>query len=713
MPQIQRPTQRLPSFKQLTFSRENSAFRESNRVDTNREEHASNSESDTDDCASASGRLTSLGPDFPVGNLIANFASRETKTRVTDSVELAPPVHGAKSLSKDKMKLIKNLGKGTGRRDILDEYDDIQESGESRNVTKSSTTALNDFDDPIADREAEAFRSACGSRTSSEHCEEEMQSKPQVKASQDSLQYAFDRMRPRQHSPEIATIEIGEKTTSSALGSSMYKKRKSNATSESLSATKSIDQASTTPRFSSFAAPGSQLLRTVGAPRSKSRVARIQYDKPSHEDSTVSIYLSDTAASPSESPGSSCEDGRRKDSSMGNEDVPVNNVDAVSIASSSDFDDVYLDDAEKKIQEEARVANLITQAESAAALPSQDNKRRAQQVLKGGGQKDWTNDLTQYIDLSMEQINLRSTHSCAAPAPADSQASTLPTTVPSPDTTPEDCLTLIINKDDFGSMNIVGQFNLGFILSTRADNELFIIDQHASDEKINFERLQATTVMQSQRLVHPINLELTAVEEELVLENQDALDKNGFQIDVDLSGESLVGRRCRLISLPMSKEVTFDTSDLEELIALFAESRSSSGNIPRPGKTRRLFAMRACRSSVMIGKTLTIQQMEKQVRRMGEIDKPWNCPHGRPTMRHICGLDGFAKVWGEGDGILGLEAERAQVDWSQWMATSQDILQRQRDGFKSFEDENGSLQETPAEMREGLGEVELDSGEDE
>lgn len=26
---------------------------------------------------------------------------------------------------------------------------------------------------------------------------------------------------------------------------------------------------------------------------------------------------------------------------------------------------------------------------------------------------------------------------------------------------------------------------------------------------------------------------------------------------------------------------------------------------------------------------------------MGEIDQPWNCPHGRPTMRHLLSLDQF------------------------------------------------------------------------
>ncbi len=47
---------------------------------------------------------------------------------------------------------------------------------------------------------------------------------------------------------------------------------------------------------------------------------------------------------------------------------------------------------------------------------------------------------------------------------------------------------------------ILGQFNLGFILA-KLDNDLFIIDQHAADEKYNFETLQKTTIINTQPLL--------------------------------------------------------------------------------------------------------------------------------------------------------------------------------------------------------------------
>jgi len=241
---------------------------------------------------------------------------------------------------------------------------------------------------------------------------------------------------------------------------------------------------------------------------------------------------------------------------------------------------------------------------------------------------------------------------------------------------PEERLTLTVTKSDFQHMRIIGQFNLGFILAVRPPTagspkpELFIIDQHASDEKYNFERFSASTVLVSQRLVHPHPLQLTAVEEEVILNNEHALTANGFVIEMDTSGDSATGQRAKLTSLPMSKEVTFTPQDLEELLVLLIESPPSLSlelqYIPRPSKVRKLLASRACRSSVMVGKTLKNTQMENIVRHMGSMDKPWSCPHGRPTMRHLFGLEKW-EGWREGAGITGLGDQEERTDWATYL----------------------------------------------
>jgi DNA mismatch repair protein PMS2 len=46
-------------------------------------------------------------------------------------------------------------------------------------------------------------------------------------------------------------------------------------------------------------------------------------------------------------------------------------------------------------------------------------------------------------------------------------------------------------------------------------------------------------------------------------------------------------------------------------------------------------ASKACRKSIMIGDPLTYQQMNELVHGLSELDKPWMCPHGRPTFQHL------------------------------------------------------------------------------
>jgi DNA mismatch repair protein PMS2 len=58
----------------------------------------------------------------------------------------------------------------------------------------------------------------------------------------------------------------------------------------------------------------------------------------------------------------------------------------------------------------------------------------------------------------------------------------------------------------------------------------------------------------------------------------------------------------------------------------------------RGASVRDMLASRACRSSIMIGTPLAQQQQRRILARLAELDAPWNCPHGRPTMRHLAML---------------------------------------------------------------------------
>nr|XP_033819538.1 mismatch repair endonuclease PMS2 [Geotrypetes seraphini] len=193
----------------------------------------------------------------------------------------------------------------------------------------------------------------------------------------------------------------------------------------------------------------------------------------------------------------------------------------------------------------------------------------------------------------------------------------------------EDELRKEISKDMFAEMEIIGQFNLGFII-TKRNSDLFIIDQHATDEKYNFEMLQQNTVLQGQRLIAPQKLNCTAVNETVLIENLEIFRKNGFDFIIDENAP--VAERVKLISLPTSKNWTFGLQDIEELIFMLSDC---PGVMCRPSRVRQMFASRACRKSVMIGTALNAYEMKKLVTHMGEIEHPWNCPHGRPTIEAL------------------------------------------------------------------------------
>jgi DNA mismatch repair protein PMS2 len=207
----------------------------------------------------------------------------------------------------------------------------------------------------------------------------------------------------------------------------------------------------------------------------------------------------------------------------------------------------------------------------------------------------------------------------------------------------ERLLNLTIRKDDFANMKVIGQFNKGFILVTKKKpnnkpgKDMFIVDQHASDEKFNFERLQRDTMIKKQPLVVPRPLQLSAVDEITLTSNLDIISKNGFGISVNDDG--VPGSKCKLASLPLSKSTVFNEKDLDELIYLIQEAPGNESI--RCSKVRAMFASRACRSSIMIGQSLTTKTMQRVVTNLASLDKPWNCPHGRPTLRHLTTMDHF------------------------------------------------------------------------
>ena len=220
-----------------------------------------------------------------------------------------------------------------------------------------------------------------------------------------------------------------------------------------------------------------------------------------------------------------------------------------------DDDDEYIPEKEASLRAAARAARLLKEAEAReTTLPVAQLLERNFNTFNHCSRVS-TRGMVRFQQISMDQIreSTKRLRAAAPPTPVP-KCSGEGTDLDAENSTAEQRLTLTVTKSDFLNMRILGQFNKGFILASR-DNELFIIDQHASDEKYNFETLQATTVVQNQPLVVPRELELMTMDEIAVQDNLDVLKRNGFVVEVD--PEMPTGRRCRLVSLPMSRETVF------------------------------------------------------------------------------------------------------------------------------------------------------------
>ncbi|KAI8941807.1 hypothetical protein NX059_003008 [Plenodomus lindquistii] len=518
---------------------------------------------------------------------------------------------------------------------------------------------------------------------------------PHKPLSQSNIQNAFDRMRPMRTPAQEATITIGDTTTVSTIGTSSQTPAARRARIYSPKFSLSGKPLNQTPKkslfrkgLSGFAAPGTQVESSEDENDGGDEIAQ---EADMADGSALSL-------SPRKRLPSKAFEKPRTDDVMESSSAPPNPRSVVfdepldvteegaeeprEPPGGEGSDDEYIDEIEKKAREEAKIARMITEAEEAAARPTDVNLKRASKLFKVTQKKYWTINLERVIETDMDTIS-RHVRIIQSTNPSSTIGSNNPDNPPLDEDLedPEERLSLTVTKSDFNEMRIIGQFNLGFIIavrpptSTSPTSDLFIIDQHASDEKYNFERLSATTTLVSQRLVRPHPLELTAVEEELILANEHALTANGFIIEMtnntNDTDDDEAGHRARLTALPMSKEVTFTPTDLEELLALILDnppssSTSTSKHIPRPSKVRKLLASRACRSSVMIGKTLQPPRMREIVRHMGSMDKPWSCPHGRPTMRHLFGLERWSG-WKEGDGVTGVDIAGEPTDWAAYL----------------------------------------------
>ncbi|KAK7757694.1 ATP-binding mismatch repair protein [Diatrype stigma] len=674
----------------------------------------------------------SIAQDAQNINLISRWAERKSDV-CTDSPTVQMLRSDGGETSRSREKLVTDLTReGLGREGDKNQEDEDEGPDPSDSVVETEETPnqIENFRERLEEiRNSQTERSIDADTRSSQPTSEPPI--PAISTPSRKSDIRITKVTPSRNlkrtAPEVATITIGNDTVTSVIGSPSKRLRSEDVRSSRSPQKQRAKESAPVPSFQGR-------LTQMFAAQSQSKSGKsadievatelVDFEKQSESSGEHLFVTEDEGEEEEEEEEKAQEEDNAPESEEEHHQNKVDTRDAIEEDVPEDIeedhpspgkstDDEYVDEAAKEDQKELEDSASPEPEEDQPEKISEETQKRTQSFIKGSAKKkDATYPLQQTVRINEGRIrSALADHEGCLRASLSQSDSTGPTANRLDASDAEEKLSLKISKSDFEKMKIVGQFNLGFIIAVRpaervvggaattttatTDDELFIIDQHATDEKYNFERLQASTVVQSQRLVQPKTLELTALEEEIIKENLPALEANGFAVAVDDSGDRPVGSRCQLLSLPLSRETTFSLADLEELISLLADHQSSSadttthgnGNgdgsgktaifIPRPSKVRKMFAMRACRSSVMIGKPLPARHMERLVRHMGELDKPWNCPHGRPTMRHLCGLGAWDEAgWAEGDSVgfagNGGGRRRARTNWAAYVRGDED-----------------------------------------
>ncbi len=161
-----------------------------------------------------------------------------------------------------------------------------------------------------------------------------------------------------------------------------------------------------------------------------------------------------------------------------------------------------------------------------------------------------------------------------------------------------------------------------------AENEegLFLIDQHAAQERINYEKylraLQRKEVSTTSMLF-PIKLEFSSSEFLKIKENKDFLTSLGFVIEEFGYNTFLVKEH------PSWLREGYEEESIRKIFDLIIEKGT---NFDRVKFNEHLAITLACKMSIKANMHISIEAMEELLKELVLCDNPYNCPHGRPTI---------------------------------------------------------------------------------
>lgn len=167
---------------------------------------------------------------------------------------------------------------------------------------------------------------------------------------------------------------------------------------------------------------------------------------------------------------------------------------------------------------------------------------------------------------------------------------------------------------------ILGQLFNTYIV-VEGNDEFYLIDQHAAHERILYELYsnRFTKPPQSQNLVAPQVLNFSAQEMMLIEYYKEDILKLGFDFSVFGTDSILVRAVPYIFNKPVDPTALRDALDQINQYDQF------------PEKDRFIMSM-ACHSAIRAGDALSQMEMNELIKQLAEIQGPYTCPHGRPTI---------------------------------------------------------------------------------
>ncbi|WP_138493453.1 DNA mismatch repair endonuclease MutL [Paenibacillus pinistramenti] len=183
----------------------------------------------------------------------------------------------------------------------------------------------------------------------------------------------------------------------------------------------------------------------------------------------------------------------------------------------------------------------------------------------------------------------------------------------------------------FPELTYIGQHH-GTYLIANNDTGLYLIDQHAAHERVNYEYYYdkfGAPADASQELLLPITIEFTPSESAKLKERLHWFEQVGVVL------EHFGGQTFRVVSLPY----WFPQGEEAALVEEMAEWVLNERSIDLAKLREKSSIMVSCKASIKANQKLTASEADTLLKRLAACRQPYTCPHGRPIVVSFSAYD--------------------------------------------------------------------------